>query len=80
MIQYNSWNEMLNERDKICTMYIRKWDHGNHWQVVCYSKWSDDMYFGYVNGTYKTLDETLSALQLQGYDISKIDVCTYKEV
>ena len=79
MIVYESWNDMLNKRDELHTTYIRKWDHGNYWQLVCYSKWSADCYFAYVNGTYKTLDELLSAIQLQGYNTSRIDVCTYKE-
>ena len=79
MIIYESWNDMLNERDKLHTTYIRKWDHGKRWQVVCYSNWSADCYFAYVNGTYETLDKLLEVLEGQGYNTSKMDICTYKE-
>ena len=81
MVHYSSWAEMLKVRDELHTAYIREYNKPNtKWEVVFYSKWSDDFYVGCAGWSANTLEELMSQLERQGYDTSKMDVCTYKEV
>ena len=60
MTQYDSWNDMLNARDEIHKTYIREYNKlDTRWEVVHYSKWSDDLYVATCGYSADTLDEVI---------------------
>ena len=77
---YDTWNEMLNQRDELHTAYLRPYNGGKRWEMVRYSKFSEDCYLGFCGTNAENLATLIEKLQEQGYDVSEMDICTYGEV
>lgn len=76
IIIYDTWDQMLKDRDNLHTYYIRQ--NGNkEYEVMKYSKWSGDQYVGYVGPHgYSSLEELYNRNPGK-YDDD--DICLVKE-
>lgn len=76
IIIYDTWDQMLKDRDNLHTYYIRQ-NGDKEYEVMKYSKWSGDQYVGYVGPHgYSSLEELYNRNPGK-YDTD--DVCLVKE-
>lgn len=76
IIVYDTWNQMLKDRNNRHTYYIRQ-NGDKEYEVVKYSQWSSDLYTAYLGPRgYSSLEE-LYARNPGKYDTD--DVCLVKE-
>lgn len=76
IIIYDTWDQMLKDRDNLHTYYIRQ-NGDKEYEVMKYSKWSGDQYVGYVGPHgYSSLKELYNKNPGK-YDTD--DVCLVKE-
>lgn len=76
IIIYDTWDQMLKDRDNLHTYYIRQ-NGDKEYEVMKYSKWSGDQYVGYLGPQgYSSLKELYDSNPGK-YDND--DICLVKE-
>ena len=74
IIVYNSWNDMLHDRDDKHTYYIRQ-NGDRNYEIVKYSRWSKDLYTAYLGPQgYQSLQDLYDRYP----NAREFDVCLVK--